>query len=260
MNQLGDVVSTLGCEHYACYECLKNYFRSYLDRPGVEDYSILDCPGQNCDKVFITDDVLPRIMPNMEDIHYWWRSVIEKTFMDSIGYCPYPDCLGSFELPLPEQLDEYKQQQQVPIIFSAPSSSRSIPEPQQINEKDTPLFAECLECNRGICLTCHGTWHPGTANWKQHDDTYYRESLANKRKKHQRALSIEARNLAQKNQWTRCPKCKEMVERKSGCLTILCRCGTSLCGARSNVHNYCNCQNLPPGRVQAMRQPMFTYN
>ena len=83
-NQQGGVISTQGCEHYACYECLGDYFRSYLERPGVEDYSILDCPEPGCDQVFNPDDVLPQVMPNIEDVHCWWRSVIEKTMMDSI--------------------------------------------------------------------------------------------------------------------------------------------------------------------------------
>ncbi|KAI9267898.1 hypothetical protein BDA99DRAFT_435745, partial [Phascolomyces articulosus] len=69
--------------------------------------------------------------------------------------------------------------------------------------------------------------------------------------------------LAEKQRWTRCPRCHEMVEKSHGCLFVYCNCGTEFCyrcGSYSTGHN---CQKqfhrLSDDQLKAMRQPMFAY-
>ena len=53
-----------------------------------------------------------------------------------------------------------------------------------------------------------------------------------------------------------------------GCVVCVCVCvfiyihiySCYGCGARSTGHNQCSCQGLPDDKLQALRQPMFTYN
>ncbi|XP_062021356.1 E3 ubiquitin-protein ligase RSL1-like [Rosa rugosa] len=79
--------------------------------------------------------------------------------------------------------------------------------------------SECPNCNRMFCAQCKVPWHAGIecAEFKK---------LKNDEKGNE---DIMLRNLAQKNQWRRCPKCRFYVEKLIGCDTMRCRCGTYFC-------------------------------
>ena len=70
--------------------------------------------------------------------------------------------------------------------------------------------ARCPHCSIETCRLCKQRSHPGVI-CKQ--DTAGQALL----------------NLGSKKKWTQCPHCKTMVERRSGCLHMTCRCGTSFC-------------------------------
>ncbi|KAI8643063.1 hypothetical protein BD408DRAFT_415527 [Parasitella parasitica] len=67
---------------------------------------------------------------------------------------------------------------------------------------------------------------------------------------------------AKVNLWTRCPKCHHLVEKRAGCLTIWCLCGTEFCyrcGGYSSGHSCANqCQYLSSDHISTIRSQMFT--
>ncbi|KAF1801813.1 hypothetical protein V8B55DRAFT_1326639 [Mucor lusitanicus] len=105
-------------------------------------------------------------------------------------------------------------------------------------------FAECYECRRGVCTACQSSWHPGVIKILD-DEEELKETLRE----------------AKEKSWTRCPKCQHLVERKNGCNTMLCKCGTEFCyrcGGYSSKHNCANnCHLLLPDQVEALRSRMF---
>lgn len=70
--------------------------------------------------------------------------------------------------------------------------------------------AVCPRCGSQTCRLCKAPFHPGVI-CKQ--DVAGQALLA----------------LGNKKKWTQCPHCRNMVERRSGCLHMSCRCGTSFC-------------------------------
>ncbi|ORZ02708.1 hypothetical protein BCR43DRAFT_415153, partial [Syncephalastrum racemosum] len=67
--------------------------------------------------------------------------------------------------------------------------------------------------------------------------------------------------MAESQQWTRCPRCQEMVERREGCNTITCKCQTEfcyVCGSISKNHGCSRkCNTLSPKELAAVRACMF---
>ncbi|XP_012852686.1 PREDICTED: probable E3 ubiquitin-protein ligase RNF217 [Erythranthe guttata] len=93
--------------------------------------------------------------------------------------------------------------------------------------------AECPFCNRLFCARCSVTWHSGV------DCEEFSKLRFDERGREDRMVH----ELAKKNQWQRCPRCKFFVERKEGCLHITCRCGFQFCyacgAAWSSTHGGC---------------------
>ncbi|OVA13013.1 zinc finger protein [Macleaya cordata] len=92
--------------------------------------------------------------------------------------------------------------------------------------------SECPYCRRLFCAQCKVSWHAGIVCeefQKLNVDEREREDI----------MLME---IAKKQKWQRCPKCKFYVERSVGCLFIRCRCGFSFCyncGAPLKDH-YCS--------------------
>nr|XP_018461479.1 PREDICTED: probable E3 ubiquitin-protein ligase RNF217 [Raphanus sativus] len=85
---------------------------------------------------------------------------------------------------------------------------------------------ECPSCHRLFCAQCEVPWHAGRVC----------KDMKKKKKNSDKedALLID---LAKQKKWRRCPKCKFYVEKSSGCLHIICRCGFHfcyLCGSSSS--------------------------
>ncbi|KAI8147310.1 hypothetical protein BJV82DRAFT_575310 [Fennellomyces sp. T-0311] len=236
-----NLVHSAGCNHYICKHCLERYLNEYLN-DHHDSYDKIQCPYLGCKRTYIAERIVGQVMPNRAAHDRWWLKVYEKTVMDSIGYCPYRDCQGVFELP------------------------HQAPETEHV-----PRFAECVECHRGICMSCQNQWHPdrpcldgrsATPTWQF--SQRYHEQRENNRKKLTRKNSLDARRLADSKNWTRCPKCKQMVEKADGCSTVKCRCGALFCfncGSYSNDHTCTKqCHKLSREQLRALRQPMFMYN
>ncbi|XP_077230540.1 E3 ubiquitin-protein ligase RSL1-like [Tasmannia lanceolata] len=95
--------------------------------------------------------------------------------------------------------------------------------------------SECPHCRRLFCAQCMVSWHSGIGCaefQKLGKDERERED-------------IMLMDLAKKNHWQRCPKCRFYVERSDGCLFMKCRCGFSFCyhcGAQLKDHYCRNCK------------------
>ncbi|CDO75759.1 hypothetical protein BN946_scf184921.g35 [Trametes cinnabarina] len=51
----------------------------------------------------------------------------------------------------------------------------------------------------------------------------------------------ETLHLGKRMGWTRCPRCTELVERKSGCPHMTCRCGGEFCYVCGELYSNCTC-------------------
>jgi hypothetical protein len=70
---------------------------------------------------------------------------------------------------------------------------------------------KCRYCRRKICFTCKGAAHNTGADCPQD-------------------FALEATmRQAHRSGWRRCPRCKNVVEKQSGCIHITCRCKAEWC-------------------------------
>lgn len=104
--------------------------------------------------------------------------------------------------------------------------------PEELGE--VSAFTECLECHRGICIQCGSKWHEGMlSKYYNHHGIYIvihclwwhlggcnnkrwaRVTLPKDQKEAaiRRKNSMELRQVAKSKGWSRCPRCRHMVER-----------------------------------------------
>ncbi|KAI9273538.1 hypothetical protein EDC94DRAFT_595187 [Helicostylum pulchrum] len=130
---LGDYKSNIphgteNCNHKACRECVRKYFRSTLRDDRYQSYEHIQCPSHNCSQYFVANDSLRRFFSKNETIK-WWDSAIKKTCITNKVTCPLSGCRAIFE----------------------------------VDEKNLKqcTFTVCYECRRGFCSACQKSWHPG---------------------------------------------------------------------------------------------------
>lgn len=73
-----------------------------------------------------------------------------------------------------------------------------------------PDEIRCTSCSRSTCRHCKGRAHAGA------------ECVAD-------VAAQQARTLAARNGWKACPRCRNMVEKSSGCMHMTCRCTARFC-------------------------------
>ncbi|RLM84751.1 hypothetical protein C2845_PM04G12980 [Panicum miliaceum] len=91
---------------------------------------------------------------------------------------------------------------------------------------------ECPHCCRMFCAQCKVPWH---------DDVTCTEFQSLGKDERGRE-DLMLRKVAQESKWQRCPKCKMYVERITGCVFIICRCGHCfcyLCASPMSRDNHC---------------------
>ncbi|KAI3686910.1 hypothetical protein L1987_80600 [Smallanthus sonchifolius] len=92
----------------------------------------------------------------------------------------------------------------------------------------------CYNCRGNFCVHCRAPWHENMTcyEYKRRNPT----SLVEESK---------LKNLAARNLWRQCIKCKHMIELAAGCYHMTCRCGYEFCytcGAEwKNKKATCNC-------------------
>lgn len=73
--------------------------------------------------------------------------------------------------------------------------------------------AECPVCHRLFCAGCCVAWHCGVSC----------EEFQSLNESEREREDLLLRELAEEKKWKRCPQCKFLVEKISGCLHITCR-------------------------------------
>ncbi|CAB4288088.1 unnamed protein product [Prunus armeniaca] len=145
--------------------------------------------------------------------------------------CPEPDCAsGSIE---PEDCD-WILPQEVFERWESTLCEAAIPSSQKfycpfsdcsamliIDDDGSEVVrqSQCPHCQRLFCAQCKVAWHAEMECWEfqeLNDDERGRED-------------IQLRNLANMEDWKRCPNCKFYVEKKTGCNFMKCRCRATFC-------------------------------
>ncbi|KAL8245138.1 hypothetical protein R6Q59_011396 [Mikania micrantha] len=92
----------------------------------------------------------------------------------------------------------------------------------------------CYNCHGIFCINCRVPWHENL-------------NCAEYKRRNPKQLVEESKlkNLAERNLWRQCIKCKHMIELAAGCYHMTCRCGYEFCytcGAEwKNKKATCNC-------------------
>jgi hypothetical protein len=102
-----------------------------------------------------------------------------------------------------------------PTYCSNASCSAFIP-PASI-KADT---ATCPRCRTNTCKACRGREHPGVICAGD-------------------VNGLKLLGLASSKKWQQCPHCKTLMEKKSGCLHMTCRCGTQSCYNCGGIWDSC---------------------
>ncbi|KAG8988487.1 hypothetical protein FRB94_002259 [Tulasnella sp. JGI-2019a] len=100
--------------------------------------------------------------------------------------------------------------------FYCPNSKCSAPIAQDVDDPNLTQ-AECPSCHISMCFSCRTPWHEGVSC--EYNKSPQKEVESEKLLK----------QLAEKEQWRRCPKCHNLVERTAGCQHMTCRCGYQYC-------------------------------
>lgn len=83
----------------------------------------------------------------------------------------------------------------------------------------------CSGCNTSTCSRCTAQAHSLTARCKVDRDL---------------RLALK---LGQSHGWQRCPRCQQLIERHTGCMHIMCRCGAQFCYRCSGEWGKCGCSS-----------------
>lgn len=164
---------------------------------------------KNCSHVYCTDCVVNYVDSKLQEN------------VTSIG-CPIPNCIGLLDpeycrlILKPEMFEKWGRGLCEAVIhgsqkFYCPFKDCSA---MLIDDAvEVVRDSECPNCNRMFCAQCKVPWHAGI------ECAEFKKLNKNERENE----DIMLRNLAQKNQWRRCPKCRFYVERSLGCDAMRCR-------------------------------------
>ena len=83
-----------------------------------------------------------------------------------------------------------------------------------------PDAMRCNECRALTCRHCHGPFHAGRLCAADVDTQLVKVLAANKG-------------------WISCPSCSHIIEKQSGCVHMICRCGTQLCYRCGILYSVC---------------------
>lgn len=88
---------------------------------------------------------------------------------------------------------------------------------------------ECVHCGTMTCVYCKQEKHPEEC----HEDNNLTSALA----------------LAQTQGWRQCGRCLNMVELRTGCFHITCRCGSNWCYLCGVPWKHCKCEHWDEARL-----------
>ena len=96
-------------------------------------------------------------------------------------------------------------------------------------------YGKCGRCKTKVCATCNGKYHISKDCPKDEATKAFAE-------------------IAKKEGWRRCTNCTAMIERKSGCNHIICRCRAEFCILCGSKWKTCNCPQFNDEVIAQMRE------
>ncbi|XP_050376763.1 E3 ubiquitin-protein ligase RSL1-like [Argentina anserina] len=180
-----------------------------------EKHGYQSFPIENCRHVYCSDCVISYIDSKLQEN--------EPTIR-----CPVPNCPGLLEREycrsvLPAAVfDRWGKAMCDAVIlgsekFYCPYQDCSV---LMINDGEAAVReSQCPHCSRMFCARCKVAWHVGM-------NCAVFQSLSAEERGNE---DVMLRNLAQSQNWRRCPSCKFYVERSFGCSYMKCRCGYAFC-------------------------------
>jgi len=178
------------CSHRFCSTCIVLHIHSKLQENSVP----IHCPEPNCSEHLIPLN-FEVILPN-HAIEKWNSALAEAEIPVSHRYyCPFNDCSALLFKDVPE-------------VGSSTATAA-------VGFKKS----ECPECRRLFCGQCSVPWHEGL-------DCSELKKLSPSEKEKDDLILFK---LAKEKEWQRCARCRQIVEKTSGCRHIVCRCGCEFC-------------------------------
>ncbi|KAL5572285.1 hypothetical protein UlMin_021882 [Ulmus minor] len=206
---------------FACEICAE-------DKSANESFSV-----QGCDHAYCTDCVIRYVDSKLQDNITNIR-------------CPVSGCKGLLEpdhcrLILPQEVfDRWGSALCEAFILDSEKfycpfkdcSALMIDDGKEIIKE-----SECPNCKRLFCAQCKVPWHTEF-------DCGEFQNLNKDERENEDIMLIK---LAEKHRWRRCPNCRFYVEKSTGCLFMLCRCGVAFCYGcgmiNKSKNHYCdNCR------------------
>lgn len=164
------------------------------------------CPHEGCESELKIENCEKFLTPKLTEMMKQRLKEASVPVTEKV-YCPYPKCS---------------------VLMSKTELLRL---PRFIYEDGART---CHKCHGNFCINCRVPWHKNM-------------NCAEYRRRNPTSLVEESKlkNLAARNLWRQCIKCKHMIELAAGCYHMTCRCGYEFCytcGAEwKNKKATCNC-------------------
>ncbi|EPS39318.1 hypothetical protein H072_6898 [Dactylellina haptotyla CBS 200.50] len=162
------------------------------DKVPVSESTKLNCKHRHCNTCLQQNFILVTTQPNL------WPAKCCRPLDHSLALT----VLGADNFE--QYLDVRRQKEEM-----SSTSCHSCQQPVPATEIIGGSTAFCIMCSCITCVHCTKAMHEGAC-----------------------LLDPETEKLlqvAKGKKWSKCPKCSNMVERNTGCNSMMCRCGTNFC-------------------------------
>ncbi|KAI0965131.1 hypothetical protein F4678DRAFT_453479 [Xylaria arbuscula] len=148
--------------------------------------------------------------------HWYCHEDLQTAFQNALNVRqPFRCCRQDIPVDLcPTAEDDFQERYRLMILeFTTPNpvycSNRACGDFVPPSQYQGPDIAACRTCGSTTCRMCRNATHTGICP--------------------QDVGMQQAVSLATRNGWRSCPNCNNMVEKRSGCNHMTCRCGGQFC-------------------------------
>ncbi|KAF8724076.1 hypothetical protein HU200_021089 [Digitaria exilis] len=181
-----------GCGHRFCFPCMKEHVKVKLLHGMLPA-----CPQGGCTTKLSVEGSKIFLSPLLLEIMAQRAREGQIAPSEKI-YCPYPKCSALMSLS--------------EVIHPMQESS------SKYTFADAATLRKCVKCRGSFCLSCKVPWHD-RMSCHEYKRLY----------PHARPEDGLLKNLAMKQLWRRCVRCRHMIELAEGCYHMTCVCGHEFC-------------------------------
>ncbi|KAI8148114.1 hypothetical protein BJV82DRAFT_653997 [Fennellomyces sp. T-0311] len=248
--------STDGCTHRVCQSCMDAYADHSVNQQRDNQISTLPCPVQGCTETFQLDQVISKALPFRHRLVFWWRQATLRVVQDSDKSKTVTKVDGLNVKPVTKS--GLARSNQPTLANNVPGSklfnSLVEPPPKARNVKPPKTTRpSTTDSSKSKTQTSDAKHFNVISKSKMPSSSNVVEKL-------QKDATKEFVEFALAKNWSRCPNCRHVVERISGCNFIYCRCGANFCYRCGKQHGYHHsaCPDKFNGKeLQAVRKAMF---